>query len=256
MSDEQDKYAIFSKAAYDVYYHDVDFALKELRDYGYKEWAIDPKLSDKNSVVLTDRDSVVISYRGSDFSNVGDIYTDANILIGRHRMPIPSQRFYEAEEKYLAAKTNYAGDITLTGHSLGNTLALYVGRKHSVRSVGFNTGSSVADIAVGSACKLFGRCNEYKTHTLYTTGDIVSFGSTFGKEQIVRVPVKEKKDFLNHSLTNFLPEKQQGELPLYLTPAPRLARSRTPKYILNTELCHQQPSLPQCRIKPAAAVMI
>ena len=175
-SDEQDKYSVFSKAAYDFYYNDLEFAQQELRDYGLKSWVIDPQLSDKNSVVLTNRDSVVVSYRGTDIFNLGDLYSDANILIGRHRTPFPSQRFFEAEEKYEKTKQKYEGDITLTGHSLGQTSALYVGRKHGVRSVGFNTGSGPADIAVGQACKLLGRCNEYKNHTIYTTkGDIISY---------------------------------------------------------------------------------
>jgi hypothetical protein len=249
--EEQDKYSVFSKTAYDFYYHDLEFAQNELHEYGYKDWVIDRDLSDKNSVVLTDNDNVVISYRGTDITNFSDLYTDANILIGRHRTPIPSQRFFEAESKYEKTKNKYEnGNITLTGHSLGNTTALYVGRKHNVKSVGFNTGSSPADIAVGQACKFFNKCSDYEKHTLYTTGDLISYSSTFGKEKIVKVPVIEKKDWLNHSLTNFLPKKinkNETKLPVYLEPVPRLDKNKPPKYILNSKDCLSDPQLPQCK---------
>ena len=203
-------------------------------------------------MVVTNNDKVVVSYRGTDIFNLSDLYTDATILIGRHRTPLPSQRFFEAEQKYENTKQKYQKDITLTGHSLGQTTALYVGRKHSVPSVGFNTGSGPADIVVGQACKLFGKCEEYKNHTLYTTGDLISYSSTFGKEKIVKVPVSEKRDFLNHSLTNFLPKKinkSTTKLPVYLEPVPRLDKNKPPKYILNSKDCLSNPQLPQCKIR-------
>jgi hypothetical protein len=245
--EEQNQYSVFSKAAYDYYYHNIEFAQKELHDYGYKDWIIDPALSDKNSIVLTDRDSVVISYRGTDIANLSDLYADANIIIGRHRTPVPSRRFLEADTKYQQTKSKYSGDITLTGHSLGNTAALYVGRKNGVRSIGFNAGSGPADIAVGQACKLFDKCTDYEKHTLYTTGDIISFSSRFGKEKVVKVPVSTKQDFLNHALTNFLPEKNTGVLPLYLRPIQKLNTKKPPKYILNSKTCFENPYVPLCK---------
>ena len=46
MTDEQDMYSVFSKAAYEFYYHDLKFAQSEIHNYGFKDWVIDPELSE------------------------------------------------------------------------------------------------------------------------------------------------------------------------------------------------------------------
>ena len=221
-----EKYAVLSKSAYDFYYEGSEKAQQELEEYGYGQFQIDPTLSSNMAVVSESPDEVVIAYRGTDFSNPNDVLTDFSILMGRHRgghifFPdmIPD-RFNRANELYQRVKEKTNKDITLTGHSLGNTLALYVGRQNAENSVGFNAGASYNDVLIGKLCKMTGGCDDNKIHTIYTTGkDFISYGNLFGNENVIVVDTPQKLDMVYHTLDYFMPVRKGSKPhPKYFEP--------------------------------------
>jgi len=144
----KEEYSVLSKASYDYYHHGMDTAQKELNSYSQtKGYNIDPKLSNKNAVVLKKGNDVVISYRGTDLKNPSDLLADTEILLGRDKIKIfLNDRFDEANSLYNKVKEEYpTSDITLTGHSLGSAEAIYVGTKNNTKSVSFNEGTSPMD---------------------------------------------------------------------------------------------------------------
>ena len=95
--DEQAKYSILSKAAYDFFHGGEALAQSELQEYGLGDHRIDEALSDGNAVVITRPDgSAVVSYRGTDhisdlarFSNRPGLSSQPHVAIyGRCRIPI------------------------------------------------------------------------------------------------------------------------------------------------------------------------
>ena len=228
-----EKYAVLSKASYDFYYGNRELVEKELEHYKLDHFKV--KDATDIGIVLESPDEIVISYRGTDPLNPSDLFADLGILMGRHRNIATSaieDRFLKADQLYkkIASETTDK-KITLTGHSLGNTLALYTGRKNDVESVGFNAGASYNDVIIGLMCKMFGDCDESaKKHTIYTTGkDIISLGNMFGNENIIKVPTKSKKDYLYHSLEYFMPERNTDGRPDYFRPIRKLQKNQ--KYL-------------------------
>jgi hypothetical protein len=220
-----EKYAVLSKASYDFYNEGADAVKKELEHYEMSNYKLNEKLSKKKiGIVLESPEEVVVSYRGTDVRNPSDLFADVGIVLGRHRAntSIIQDRFTQADDFYKDVKKEFPDKkITLTGHSLGNTESLYVGRKNAVQSVGFNGGASYNDVVVGLMCKMFGKCNEAdKLHTIYTTGkDPLSIGNILGNENIVKITPKKRKDFLYHSLEYFMPERPLGlDRPAYFLP--------------------------------------
>jgi hypothetical protein len=216
----KDTYSVLSKASYDYYKYGLDKAQKELGSYSQtKGYNIDPKLSNKNAVVLQKGKDVVISYRGTDLTNPSDILADAEILLGRDKIKVfLNDRFDEADSLYNKVKQEYPeSEITLTGHSLGSAEAIYVGTKNNNRSVSFNEGTSPLDALFSR----FGSKEINKKQTVYITGkDIISNLSILEPYDIKFVSAKNDLNFLSHSLNYFLPEKAT-ELPEYLKPVPK-----------------------------------
>jgi hypothetical protein len=235
-----EKFAVLSKSAYDFYYQDRELVKKELEHYGLDHYKLREDLSDKEvGVVLESPDDIVISYRGTDLKNPSDLFADWSILMGRHRNLAPSSiedRFFRADQLYQNVKSTTTKPITLTGHSLGNTLALYTGRKNDVESIGFNPGASYNDVIIGLMCKMFGNCDkDAHKHTIYTTGrDLISMGNVFGNENIIKIDPtnKTKKGYLYHSLEYFMPERpiEREGRPSYFNPIKHVSRKRQ-KYL-------------------------
>lgn len=247
-------YSVFSKAPYDLYYEGREYAQKQIKDYGLTEWTIDDELSDLNSVVLVNPEDkeLVVSYRGTDPTNINDLIADVGIFTGRHRSAVQGirdqfdDRFSKASRKYESATQKYPDYSTsLTGHSLGGSQALYVGRKYDVPASVFNAGASFSDIVGGVICKSTETCEANRQHTIYTTGkDIISISNLFSNEKIVKVPVEERKDLLYHSLDYFLPDKKIKK-PKYLEPIPK---KDIPRHFSNKDdFCFKNPEDPLCR---------
>ncbi|AXJ12866.1 hypothetical protein [Streptococcus pluranimalium] len=116
-------------------------------DNGMQAMAVAPV--DKNG--KADYSEVVIAYAGTNSKNVADLVTDGKMIglgdteaYGFHpnRMMIPAQSataldFAKQVEKEVKKK-NPNAVMTTTGHSLGQSLAMYVGLKQGYANVGYN----------------------------------------------------------------------------------------------------------------------
>ena len=239
--DEQGEYAVLSKAAYDVYYGDVDLANKELEAYGLP-YKIDEEHSDRNSVTIVKPDgSAVISYRGTDFTNVADLLADFQILMGVHSNPLMQQqnamnRFEDASVKYEKVEAKH-GQPKLTGHSLGGAQALHVARKYGGDAVVFNPGSSPF------AEPFHTLLSNDKPQTIFTTGDDpISYSSYMfdRNDRVILVPRKDRENFYSHSLVNFLPARvSRIDPPVYLDSIDMETQERISLCELYPDLCRK-----------------
>lgn len=253
------EYAIASQLAYDYYDSNNDAEqIQRTLDTYMENYTFDPEYSNNNASTFIRPDgTAIIAYRGTRPTNLDDINTDASILAGQHRTDNPHPRFIEAANHYNFVKEKY-NNVDLTGHSLGGTLADYVGRMHDERAIVFNPGESPFSLSVIPASET-SKTRIYRTNTF----DIVSFAnSMYPHAQSIRVvPQTDSRSdwFGSHNLTNFLPT--QDMLPLSrepniiipdFTPIPTQTQKQEIKqqeqFISN--LCLQQPYLFECKNRP------
>jgi hypothetical protein len=268
MDAEDYEYSIASQLSYDYYDNgnDAEQVQKTLDTY-LENYTFDPDYSTNNASTFIRPDgSAIIAYRGTRPTNFDDINTDAAILAGAHRTDTVHPRFVEALNHYNYVKAKY-DNVDLTGHSLGGTLADYVGRMNDERAVVFNPGESPFSLSVIPASQT-SKTRIYRTNTF----DIVSFAnSMYPHAQSIRVvPQTEGSGifdswFNSHNLSNFLPS--QDMLPLSFEPN-IIIPSRIPiavetkqKFKQNerfkqqeqfiSNLCLSQPYLFECKkVKP------
>jgi hypothetical protein len=118
MTQRMHTYAPFAKAAYSAPTGGADTM---------KGYHIDQRYSNENRVLYasdTDPHKAVLSFRGTDVKNRNDLGTDA--LLALHMEGL-SSRFQNAKRTAQAAQSQYS-DLTLTGHSLGASEALYAAK--------------------------------------------------------------------------------------------------------------------------------
>ena len=249
--DEQAEYAVLSKAAYDFFHGGEALARSELQEYGLGDHQIDEALSDDHAVVITRPDgSAVVSYRGTD--HISDLAPDFQIALGYHHNPMlqsmgaaasqwAGDRFAGARSRFSEAKTKH-DRVTLTGHSLGGTLALHAARHHGARAIVFNPGSSpLAEPFHAAVCSTID-CGYSKRQRIYSTGrDPISLSSYLfdrATDDVITVPSKERSDLLSHSLIHFLPRRMGvSTAPLYLDPVTIGTGERVPFCQAFPELC-------------------
>lgn len=223
--EEQHKYSLLAKSAYDFYYTGLDKTQEQLDLYPQtRQFAVNTDLTNKNNIVLVSPKEVVISYRGTDPKNVSDLTADAQILLGLDKIPIHFlDRFSDADKVYQRTKKEYPGrEITLTGHSLGSTQAVYVGMKNGIKSVSFNEGASPFSTIFS---QITGDPEHQNLQTIYLTGkDIISNFAGLQPYNIKYVPTKTF-NFVAHNLSYFLPPPTDTPLPEWILP-----KSKTPKY--------------------------
>jgi len=236
MDDEAYEAAVLSKSAYDHLREGPEVTQAELLEYGLAGYKLDPEFSDDDSVTIVRPDgSVVIAHRGTD--SVRDVLPDAAILFGRHAaavgLPFVDDRFDLASRKYERVRAAFPGaDISTVGHSLGGTLADHVGRKHGIKSLAFNPGSTPHAEAMRY---VFGGGGG----RVYSTGsDPISYSAYLFGSDVVRVPPAPDGDWLSHGLNHFLPARRtSSEPPEYLLPVSTLSGERVPYCVAHPELC-------------------
>lgn len=79
---------------------------------------------------------VVVAFRGTNTKNWRDVTSDALLALGQQGL---SHRFYNAKQVTEALIKKYGKEnVSVTGHSLGGSEALYVSRKYGVNAHVFN----------------------------------------------------------------------------------------------------------------------
>jgi len=251
---EDYEYSVASELSYLYYDNNNDAqAVQKALDTYMEGYSFDPELSTNNASTFIRPDgTAIIAYRGTRPTNFDDLNTDASILAGQHRTDMPHPRFTEALHHYNLVKETY-NNVDLTGHSLGGTLADYVGRMNDEKAVVFNPGETPFSLSVIPKSDT-SKTRIYRTNTF----DIVSFAnSMYPHAQSIRVvPQTDPKSdwFGSHNLTNFLPP--QAMLPLSTEPdviipsqipieTQKQEAKQQQQYISN--LCLQQPYLFECK---------
>ena len=217
VKEEDYKYSIASQLAYNHYYNNLNNGkTQELLNNYMEGYTIDTQLSNDMGIVVQRPDgTAIVAYRGTDPTNIYDLTADALIALGYNKeegRAIPGSRFDRAEKLYQAANEKYPF-VSLSGHSLGGTLADAVGRKFGENAVVFNPGVSPVEIT--------GEAKPKSLTRIYTTDtfDLVSQISNLYGDEVEHLIVKQtdpRSSFLgSHSLANFLPS--QSMLPLGLS---------------------------------------
>ena len=257
MPQEDMEYSITSQLSYQYYDNNNDAEqIQTSLDTYLEGYTFDPEYSTNNASTFIRPDgTAIIAYRGTRPTNFDDLNTDASILAGQHRTDTPHPRFVEAVNHYNYVKAKY-NNVDLTGHSLGGTLADYVGRMNDERAVVFNPGESPFSLSVIPASNT-SKTRIYRTNTF----DVVSFAnSMYPHAQSIRiVPQTDSVStwFGSHNLTNFLPS--QSMLPLSTepdiiipTPIPIETQKREYKQDIRfvSNVCLEQPELYFCKERP------
>jgi hypothetical protein len=231
---EDQIYAVASDIAYEHFINNQDSkkTQQKLDQYASGHTVI-PELSNELAVTLQTPDNkAILAFRGT--YSVKDIETDVAIATGRHRLPkdivnrgnelqknslLPKQ-FTDAQALYEKVKSTY-GDVVVTGHSKGGTLADYVGRNNSERAVTFNQGDSLLSLP-------FEEKMQSDTKAYITDSDLISLSTLGFKNKPVIVKQKEVNNDLErlvraatgglydaaaHSLKNFLPKDYLVSIP-------------------------------------------
>tara|TARA_R110002012_G_C11556192_1_gene602949 strand:- start:73 stop:888 length:816 start_codon:yes stop_codon:yes gene_type:complete len=256
MPREDMEYSVASQLAYQYYDNDNDAnQIQTALDTYLDGYTFDPEYSTNNASTFIRPDgTTIIAYRGTRPTNFDDLNTDASILAGQHHTDTPHPRFVEAQNHYDFVKSKY-DFVDLTGHSLGGTLAGYVGRQTGEHTVVFNAGETPFSLNVIPSDN--SDITMYRTNTF----DIVSFSnSMYSHANTIRVvPQTDGNDTWlgSHNLTNFLPS--QDMLPLSDAPdiiIPSQIPIQTQKQEFKQEervirnICLEQPYLFECKTRP------
>ena len=179
-------------------------------------YTIDRDLTTSRGLVMRDsNNNAILAYRGTDptfRATASDIYADSQILLGGNREDssqtlLNPNRFQSAQEQYNRVAERYGRDnIHLTGHSLGGTLADYIGRQNSIDATTFNQGESPTGYVSGL---LFPERRTQTTRMYIVPNDMISASARAYDERadvrLVSQRVHRGSLLGSHSLDNFLP---------------------------------------------------
>lgn len=166
-------------------------------------YEIDQELSSPDRTVYVDPNSkhVTIAFRGTDLHHASnrwrDIGADAAVFFGMEGW---NHRFTHQVEATKKIIDKYGKDnVSLTGHSLGGSIGMYVSSKLGVKANVFNAGVSPADISRQRGANKLLKENYELVDTNIKFGDpISSFGTALPNS---KKHVKAKP--LIHSITSF-----------------------------------------------------
>lgn len=209
------QYAAFADAAYAP---DRMERLRE-RDEG-RRFRLVPKLSDEYIAVFESRDEVVTAVRGTVPTDPQDLAADVGLVVGT---ATNSTRFQHARDRYEEVLRRFPDkQHTVTGHSLGGSIAMHLNQHYpvdqvylynpgsapmdpEVRTGGLNFGTLGGGIArrVGSNFNLLRGDNKKmdNVHGVFVQGDPIS---VLGQYQLSHTTVLPAKANLNpHTLEQF-----------------------------------------------------
>jgi len=200
--------AAISKATYDNYTSGVKTAQKTLDEYNVGYSIIEDFTSPEYITAINeDEEKIVIGFRGTDLTNMYDVIADTQILTGLAETSLPSyfpSRFRTSEKIFKQVKEAYPDyDLTLTGHSLGGTVARYLGDRYSEKAVVFSAGATPLEPLINKYLNVKpSTAKFYLTNTL----DVISNTSRLTEKNVVSVKQKSKKYLTgSHDIMNYLP---------------------------------------------------
>ena len=164
------------------------------------------------TAVNEEQQKIVVAFRGTDstLTNIYDDIADLEIAAGLAETPILSyvpSRFRTGENIYKQVKEQYPDyELNLTGHSLGGTVARYIGDKYEEKAVVFSPGATPLEPFIE---KTLGTkpstAKFYVTDTLDLLSNTVRL--TEKNVNIIKTKDVNKKYFTgSHSMENYLPK--------------------------------------------------
>lgn len=144
-------------------------------------YEVDTTLSDTNTTTFTRGSEACVAFRGSDFLNWTDVSADAMLALGIEGFSI---RFLKSLSTTNKAISKYGhANVSITGHSLGGTQALFVNSKTGVKAVVFNPGASIPQAFQGLVSNavdaLFDTGVGNNVHIFTAGADLISLLSHF-----------------------------------------------------------------------------
>ena len=217
MTPMMNKHAVISNAVYMSDERRQEIA----RKLGYE---IDGDFATSRILLLRDAKhrQTVIAFRGTKLSDISDIRLDIALLLNKH---IESDRFKEANHYVTAAIARYGRrGLSVCGHSIGGTIAIYVAGKHNLAAHVFNPGynplsdlmaqtkQQLSDKAHPSGCResqsrpiVKAKKRRNKVHVYIVQGDVISNLILSKGDQNQKVYVFEKSKMHDaHYLGNFM----------------------------------------------------
>ena len=197
MSYEEKLHAVFSHAAYRFI---GDNPITKVNEY-----TLVPELSDEHSVVFSTGETLgvttklVVAFRGTNPMKISDIITDVFITLGKES---ETERFVLAVEKIRKLQEMHpVVPITVCGHSLGGTQAIYVSKLFKLKTYTYNP-------AQGISLKYLEEIDKHpQIRVLRVMSDPVScIAGLENVNGLILFPqVSSLSMAKNHSLYNFLP---------------------------------------------------
>lgn len=180
-------------------YHEPSTRIKTLQDF-----FLDEKNSSKWHCIYQNPQTkiCIIGYRGTIITNIKDIASDAQIILGIQGI---DPRVQEALQTYDTIRREYQGfKIRVCGHSLGGTLS-YITAKHRNpdRCVVFNPGVSINTFFLQMLQDTIQKSLwTQNTYTYKITGDIISAVGYVG--HVKTFLIKSGDPLSRHLMKNFL----------------------------------------------------
>ena len=206
--------AVLSKAAYENYKtNDTKETQKMIDDYNIGYTVVEDLTEPEYvTAVNEEQQKIVVAFRGTDSSltNISDDIADLEIAAGLAETPILSyvpSRFKTGENIYKQVKEQYPDyELNLTGHSLGGTVARYIGDKYKEKAVVFSPGATPLEPFIE---KTLGTKPSTAKFYVTDTLDFLSNTVRLTEKNVNIIKTKEvnKKYFTgSHSMENYLPK--------------------------------------------------
>jgi esterase/lipase len=206
--------AVLSKAAYENYEtNDKKETQKMIDDYNIGYTVVEDLTEPEYvTAVNEEQQKIVVAFRGTDASltNIYDDIADLEIAAGLAETPILSyvpSRFKTGENIYKQVKEQYPDyELNLTGHSLGGTVARYIGDKYEEKAVVFSPGATPLEPFIE---KTLGTKPSTAKFYVTDTLDFLSNTVRLTEKNVNIIKTKEvnKKYFTgSHSVDNYLPK--------------------------------------------------
>lgn len=195
---EQLKYATFSAATY------FPNKIAYLSAHGFPGWTLDQSLSTNDTFTFVNHATreVVIAYRGTQWTNIGDLWQNLGILTNN---PLLQQRAQHNLKLYRSTVTKYPRyDIVLTGHSAGGFQATYVAVRTGAKAVVFNSAATPNKTPMDMLAEMKGDIQHYSTTDL--SKGVVDLASIFNTNPTETVSMKPEHEDDPHTIHHFTPE--------------------------------------------------